>query len=217
MTTVGISSAGAVPKTRTASSRWAGISGVLFGPVLAASILMAGGMPQAKNAAKVQAWDVKHTGLMNASAAVTFAAVVIGLYFLTYLHSRLVGRDGGWMGTMYVVGTVVFAMSGALAAGINEVIATDAKHLSAGSLQLMASLSQNFTYPTTAIGLVLLFLGTGYLIRRSGLLPGWLAWASWVFVFFGCTYFLSFIAMVGAALFAIVVGVILTARHPAEG
>ena len=216
MATLGISTVGAVPKTRTDWSRWAGISGILFGPLLAASGLLTAGMPQAKNAAKVQAWDVKHTGLLNGAVVATFAAVVIGLYFLTYLHSRLVGRNGGWMGTMYVVGTVIFATSGALAAGIAEVVSTDAKHLSTSSLQLMASVSQNFTYPATAMGLVLLYLSTGYLIRRSGVLPGWLAWASWVFAFCGATFFLGFVAMFGSALFAIAAGVYLTIRPPVE-
>jgi len=216
MTTVGISTVGAVPRTRTAWSRWAGISGIVFGPVLAASVLMTAGMPQAKNAAKVQAWDIKHTGLLNGSVVATFAAVVIGLYFLTWLHSRLVGKDGGWMGTMYVVGAVVFAMSGAVTAGINEAQATDAKHLTTGSLQLLTSLSQNFTYPMTCIGTALLYLAVGYLIRRSGLLPGWLAWVSWAFAFFSATFFLGFVAMFGSALFAIVVGAILTTRQPVE-
>lgn len=216
MTTIGISSAAAVPRTRTSWSRWAGISGILFGPVLAASVLMTAGMPQAKHAAKVQAWDIKHTGLLNGAVVATFAAVVIGLYFLTYLHSRLAGRDGGWMGTMYVVGTVVFAMSGALAAGVAEVTATDAKHLSTSSLQLMASVNQNFTYPVTSIGLVLLYLAMGYLIRRTEVLPGWLGWASWVFAFFAATFFLGFVAMFGSALFAIAAGIILTVRQPVE-
>lgn len=216
MTTIGISSAGAVPATRTSWSRWAPISGIVFGPLLAASATLTAGMPEAKNAAKAQEWAVKHTGLIKASSIMTAAAVIIGLYFLTLLHSHLAGREGGWMGTTFLVGTVVFAMAGASIAGLNATLGSDAKHLSTGSVQLMTSLDQNFNYFMTCIGLALMYLAAGYLIRRTGLLPGWLAIVSWVFAFLAATLFLGFVALLGSVLWMIVVGAILTARQPVE-
>src|SRR5579872_410462 len=106
MTAVGLSSAGLVPATKTGWSRWTGLTGVLFGVVVAVSVTATGGMPDAKNAAKVQAWDIKHTGLLTTSFVATTVAVILGLYFLTWLHSQLGGRDAGWMGNMFLVGMV---------------------------------------------------------------------------------------------------------------
>lgn len=216
MTTVGLSTTGVAPATKIGWSRWTGLTGVLFGVIVAVSVTATGGMPDAKNAAKVQAWDLKHAGLLTGSFLTTTVAVIIGLYFLTWLHAQLGGRESGWMGTMFLVGVVFFAMAGAVQAGIHAAIGSDAKHLSTGSLQLMASLAQNFNWAMTCIGLALLYLAAGYLIRRSGILPGWLAWVSWVFALTAASVFLGFVALLGTALWVIVVGIILTTRQPVE-
>lgn len=216
MTTVGLSTTGVRPATKIGWSRWTGMTGVLFGVILAVSVTATGGMPDAKNAAKVQAWDLKHTGLLNVSWFASTVAVIIGLYFLTWLHSQLGGREAGWIGNLYLVGMVFFAMSGAVQVGLHATVATDTKHLSASSLQLLANLLQNFNWGMTCIGLALMYLGAGYLIRRSGILPGWLAWVSWVFALTALSVILGFVALLGTALWVIAVGIILTVRHPVE-
>ena len=216
MSAVGLSATGTAPATKIGWSRWTGLTGVLFGIVMAVSVTATGGMPDAKNAAKVQAWDLKHTGLLNVSWFATTVAVIVGLYFLTWLHSELGGRESGWIGNMFLVGVVFFGMSGAVQAGIHATISTETKHLSASSLQLMANLAQNFNWGMSCIGLALMYLAAGYLIRRSGLLPGWLAWVSWAFAITAGTVILGFVALLGTALWVIVVGITLTARHPVE-
>ena len=216
MTTVGLSATGVAPATKIGWSRWTGLTGVLFGVIVAVSVTATGGMPDAKNAAKVQAWDLKHTGLLNVSWFATTLAVIIGLYFLTWLHSQLGGREAGWIGNLYLVGMVFFAMAGAVQAGLHATVSTDTKHLSTSSLQLLANLLQNFNWGMTCIGLALMYLGAGYLIRMSGILPGWLAWVSWVFALTALSVILGFVALLGTALWVIVVGIILTARRPVE-
>ena len=214
MTAVGVSAPGIVAADRTHWSRWAGVSGVLFAVLLAASVSLTVGMPDAKNAIKVRAWDVKHTGLLGLSFVLTTAAVIVGLCFLIWLHSLLTRDGGGWLGNLFLVGTVVFAMTGLVAAGVHASLNSDAKHLSTASLQLMASLDQNFNFPMGSAALAVLFLAAGFLIRRSGVLPGWLSWVSWVFALLAATIFLGFIALIGSALWLLVVGVYLTARPP---
>jgi hypothetical protein len=192
------------------------LTGVLFGVLVAAAVLMVSGLPDAKNAAKAQAWDVKHTGLLGGAFLLTTLAVIVGLVFLTWLYSHL-ARDGGWMGTLFLVGAVVFGLSGTLGAGIEAALNSDAKHLNTTSLQLMSSLNQNLNFPMSSVGLALMFLAAGFLIRRTGLLPGWLAWVSWVFALLAATIFLGFIPLIGVALWVIFVGIFLTVRPPAEG
>ena len=219
MTAVGISAAGVTPATsavRSVGYTWGAICGIVFGPLLAASALMTAGMPQPDNAAKVQAWAVKHTGLLNGAALVSVIGVVVGLCFLTWLHALLTGRQTSWMGSLYLVGLVIFGVAGTVAVGINASLGADAKHLTSGSLQLMASLDQNLNWGMTSIGLTLMYFAAGHLIRRTNLLPAWLAWVSWLFALLGATWYLGFIPLLGTVLWSVVVGIILMARPAAE-
>ena len=199
------------------SPRWMGLTGVLFALLLAPAVLMTSGMPQAQHAAKVQQWDIKHEGLLGLSFILTTIAVIVGLCFLVWLHSRLSRGNSGWIGNLFFAGVVTFALSGVLSAGVNASLAQDSKHLSTDSLQLMASISQNLTFPTTSAGLAVMYFAVGFLIRRSGVLPGWLAWVSWLFALLATTVLLGFIPLIGSALWMIIAGIYLTVRPPAEG
>jgi hypothetical protein len=217
MTAVGTASSGVEPSTSDKSARWAGIGGLAFAGLLAASTLVVSGMPDPKNATKVQAWMVKHTGLLGFSFLATMVAVVVGLCFLMWLYSYLTRGARDWIANTFLAGVFVFAMSGTIGAGLNAALSSDAKHLSTGSLQLMASLDMNLSYPMACAGLALMYLAAGFLIRRTGLLPGWLAWVSWVFAVLAISFFLGFVALFGTVLWVIVVGVTLIARGPAAG
>ena len=216
MTAVGISAAGVVPATRSGGYRWGGICGIVFGPVLLASALMTAGMPQAEHAAKVQKWTTTHTGLLNGAAMVSVAGVIVGLCFLTYVHSVLAAKERSWMGSLYLVGVVVFAVAGTVSIGINSTLGNDAKHLSTGSVQLMASLAQNLNWGMTSIGLAVMYFAVGHLIHRTDVLPSWLAWVSWFFALTAATFFLGFVALLGTVLWSLFVGITLTARRTSE-
>ena len=215
MTSVDVAARTAATGT-TSSPRWMGLTGVLFALLLAPAVLMTSGMPDAKNAAKVQHWDIKHEGLLGLSFILLTISVIVGLCFLVWLRGRLSGGSSGWMGNLFLAGVVTFAVSGVLSAGVNASLAQDSKHLSTDSLQLLASLNQNLTFPTTSAGLAVMYFAVGFLIRRSGVLPGWLAWVSWVFALLATTVLLSFIPLIGTALWLIIVGIYLTVR-PVEG
>lgn len=201
--------------TRTGGTDWytkGGIAGLVFTALLTVGLFMTIGAPDAKNAAKDQSWAIKHTGLVGGAGFVTLLAVVVGLYWLIWLRSQL-DRPSSWVGNVYMMGAGIFAMSGTIGAGIDVTESTDAKHLSQGALQLLASLNQNFSYPITAAGLALMYLGVALLIRKSGALPGWLAWVSFVFAFLAGTFFLGFISMFGTVLFVPIVSIMLL-MHP---
>jgi hypothetical protein len=200
---------------RTSGTDWytkGGIVGIVFAVLLAVSFVMQLGSPDTKNAAKVQAWDIKHTGALGGAALFGILAVITGLFFFIWLRSQL-DRPGSWVGQVYVAGAVVFAMSGVVGDGINLAISSDAKHLSQGSLQLLNSLAMNLNYPIACAGLALMFLGAGLLIRTSGALPGWLAWVSFVFAVLATSFFLGFIALLGSVLWVLVASVVLL-MHP---
>jgi hypothetical protein len=99
-------------------------------------------------------------------------------------------------------------------AGIKASIGAWPKHLSTDSIQLLATLDQNLNYPMTCAGLALMYLAAGFLIRRTALLPGWMAWVSWVFAVLAASFVLGFIALVGTALWMIFAGIYLAVRPP---
>lgn len=216
MTAVGVPATGGKAADTISSNRWLALLGVLFAVVLAGSVFMTAGEPDPKNATKIHDWILKHTGLMSASAVTTVAAVIIGLVFLTWLHSHL-GRDRGWMGSLFLVGAVIFGLAGALSAGVNAAFGAEAKHLSPDSIQVLGTIGQNLNVGAVCAGLALMYLAAGFLIRRTGLLPGWLSWVSWLFALLAASFILGFVALVGTALWMIVAGVYLAARPPVEG
>lgn len=194
-----------------------GILGLVFTVLLAAGVFMTMGAPDAKNATKDQTWLIKHTGLTGTSALLTLLAVVVGLFWLIWLRSQL-DRPSSWIGNVYMMGAGIFALSGTVSAGINLAESTDAKHLNASGLQVLSSLSQNFNYPMTCAGLCLMYLGIGLLIRKSNVLPGWLAWASFVMALLGATLFLGFFSLMLTVIFVPVVSILLMMHpQPAEG
>ena len=216
MTAVDVPAVGMVSARRTGTYRWGAISGIVFGPILLVSALMTAGMPHADNAAKVQTWMVKHTGLLTGASLLSVAGVIIGLFFLTWIYSLFTARQRSSMGTFYLAGTLIFAAAGAVSAGLNAAVGGDAKHLTSGSLQLMASLGEHLSYYMTCIGLACLYFAAGHLIRRTALLPGWLTWVSWVFAACAASVVLGFVALLGMLVWAVAVGVILATRAPVQ-
>lgn len=218
MTAVGTPTAATVaPNAKTAGYTWSALSGVLFAALLTASVFMSTGLPAAKDATKVQQWAVKHTGLLAVASVVVTLAVIVGLYFLIWLHGQLTKGRPDPVGYLFLVGAAVFGLSGTVGAGLHISLSQDAKHLSVTSLQLLASLEQNLNYSMTCAGLALMYLAAGILIRRTTVLPGWLAWPSWVFALLAATLVAGFVPLIGSALWMIVVGVYLAVRPPAEG
>ena len=215
MTAVGMPASTRPEVTTSSANRWLAGLGVIFAVTLAASVLMLSGEPDPSDPSKVQSWVVKNTTLMSLNCVITLVAVMIGMVFLVWLHSHL-ARNGGWLGTLFVVGAAIFALSGTVAAGVSATFGQEATHLSTDSIQLLATLQENINYPMTTAGLALMFLAAGFLIRRTQLLPGWLAWVSWVFALLAATFVLGFIALIGSALWIIAVSVYLVARPPAE-
>ena len=219
MTTVGVSvtSPAVASGTGTNGTRWAALSGILFAALLIPGVLMTSGSPgTSASAAKIQSWYLAHKSLMGTSTLVTLLSVIVGLFFLSHVRSCFRRYEGtGRMTSLFWAGVIIFAMSGAVGAGINSTFADNPGALSPGSLQLLNALASNLNYPATCIGLAVMFLGAGLVIRKSRVLPQWLAWVSWVLAVVAASFFLGWIALLGAGLWVIVVAIMLAVRNPA--
>jgi hypothetical protein len=201
----------------TNRTRWAALSGILFAALIIPGILITGGSPgTSAGAATVQSWYLAHKSLVGASTLLLVLGVIAGLFFLNYVRSCFRRHEGaGWMTSLFWAGAIVFAVSGALAAGVNATFSDDPRALSADSLQLLNALQSNINYPATCVGLAVMFLGAGLVIRTTRVLPQWLAWASWVLALVAASFFLGFIAFFASGLWVIVVAITLAMRNPA--
>jgi hypothetical protein len=219
MTTVGARFANTtlVTTPRRNGTRWAALSGVLFAVLLVAGVLLSFGAPDSSSsAAKVQGWYLAHKSLMGAVTLLLVLGVIVGLFFLNHVRSCFRRYDStGRATSLFWGGVIVFAVSGALGAGISSTFADDPKVLSPGSLQLLNALSSNLNYPAACIGLAVMFLGAGLVIRRTRILPQWIAWVSWVLALAAASFFLGFIALLASGLWMVLVSVLLAVRNPA--
>ncbi len=142
--------------------------------------------------------------------------MVVGLFFLIYLWTYFRRRGGAdWMASVFFGGAIVFAVSGGVAAGVGAALIDNPKALSPDTFQVLNTLNQDLNFPLTCIGLALMYFAAGVIIRRTKVLPGWLAWASWVLAVAALTFFLGFIALIGTAIWVIVVGIMMARRNPA--
>lgn len=200
---------------QTRSARWAPLTGVVFVVLLGAGFVLASGTPSTNaTAAKVQTYFLAHKNRMGGAALLTLLSVLVGMFFFAYLRAYF-RRDPGaeWLSTLFFGGAIIFAVSGAISAGLEGVAADHPSSLSASSLQLLNALQSNVGYMALAAGLGVMYFAAGFAIRKTGALPGWLAWVSWLLGLLCATFFLAFIAFLATALWVLYVSLTLASRN----
>jgi hypothetical protein len=120
----------------------------------------------------------------------------------------------GMAAPLFFGGAIVFGVGGALAAGLDATAGDHPASLSAGSLQLLNTLSMDLNSAAVAVGLGVLYLSAGFIIYKSRALPVWLAWVSWLLGFLAATFVLAFIALIATVLWVLYVSILLAIRNP---
>ena len=191
------------------------MSGLLFVAFLVPSFVLTSGSPgSAASAAKVQHYFVTHTRSYGAAALLTMLSILFGMFFYGHLRSRF--RKSGeteWLSSTFFGGVIIFAMAGAIGAGVDALIADEPRALSASSLQLVGQLSMDLTYPALCVGLAVVYVAAGFAIRSTRVLPGWLAWVSFALGLVSISFFLGFIGLLAMPLWVLIVSVILASER----
>jgi hypothetical protein len=164
------------------------------------------------SAAKVVAHYANKTGQLWADVVITEAAILVGLVFFWFLRDLLPDRP---LATLGFVGAVVFAMSGAVAAGIEWTLADTVKHVDPSVVQTLNALNSDLTNVMMGAGGALFLLATGIAIVRAGGFPRWLGWAGVVLGVLALPIF--FIGFFGTTLWVLAASVILLTRSDATG
>lgn len=200
----------------TRSTRLAALSGVAFIVFLVPAVLLGSGSPSSNaSAAKVQQYYLAHHNKYGASALFTVLAILFGMFFYGYLRAYFRKHSGmEWLSSIFFGGAIIFAVSGAIGAGVDAVVADHPGALTASSLQLLNQLESDLNYPATAAGLAVLYIAAGFVIYQSRALPAWLAWVSWVLGLASASFVLGFIGLIAMAPWALIVSITLALRNP---
>ena len=200
----------------TRATRLAALTGVAFVACLVPAVLLTSGSPgSAASAAKVQHYFLAHKSRFGASALLAVLAVVFGMFFFGYLRAYFRKQPGmEWLSSIFFGGAVIFAATGAIGAGVDAIVADRPGALTASSLQLVNQMEMDLNYPAICAGLAVLYIAAGFVIHASRSLPSWLAWASWVLGLAAASFFLGFFALMGMALWAVIISAILASRNP---
>jgi hypothetical protein len=194
----------------------AALTGVIFVVFLVPAVLLTSGAPSSNaSAAKIRAYVLTNKSHYSLAALLTTLAVVFGLFFYGYLRAyflRLPGNE--WLASLFFGGAVAFGVGGALAGGIDAAMGDSPASLSAGSLQLLNTLSEDLNVIIIAAGLAILYLSAGFIIYRSRALPVWLAWVSWLLGVLAASFILAFFALIATVLWVLYVSILLASRNP---
>jgi hypothetical protein len=200
----------------TRGTRIAALTGVIFVVLLVPAVLVTGGSPNSNaSAVKVQVYVLAHKNHYSVGALLSVLAIVFGLFFYAYLRAFFRSQPGlEWLSALFFGGAVVFGVGGALAGGIDATLGDSPGSLSAGSLQLLNTLSMDLNVAAIAVGLGVLYLSAGFIIYKSRALPVWLAWVSWLLGLLAASFVLTFIALVVTVLWVLYVSILLATRNP---
>jgi hypothetical protein len=190
--------------------RWIGYGGLVFFALVAVAVFVTPSTPSTNaTAAKVVAHYHKNQGLYYFSAYVIMVAIIVGLAYFWYLREYLVRiPENRRLLTVAFAGAILFAVSGAVGAGLNFALA-DGSHranLPASTMQTLNLMSNDFQLPIAAAGAATFLIVTGTLVLRNGGLPRWLGWVA---VVFGVISVTGFVGPAGIGLWILLTSITL--------
>jgi hypothetical protein len=158
------------------TGRWdrrAPLLGVAFLVVLLITFVVDGNEPQGgAAAAKVVSWYGAHHSRVQGAAYLMVVAVALGLFFFGYVRDRLAADSPGLAATAFG-GALIFALGGALGAGIQLALAAHIATLSAGTALALNELFLYGNWIALNVGSTVFLLAAGMAILRGGRLPAW--------------------------------------------
>jgi hypothetical protein len=201
-------------------SRFAPLTGVLFGVLVIAAVFTSGGeTPEAKaRPAKVIAYYATNRSEIETSAILFALAFLVLLLFGGALRSylrRTPGAEG--LGALTLAGAVLMAAGALVGTGIEYGLAHNLSHFAPSVVQTLNFLSQELFLPVLA-GAFVFGVCSGIAILRGAELPTWLGWVAIVLGVGALIPPASFPALIGFVLWSIVVGILMYSRlgEPAD-
>lgn len=197
---------------------WTPLAGVAFLVVVILSFVVAGEPPEANEPVEeIVAHYVDNKDSIIAGAVLGGFAVLFLVFFGAIVRKTLATARGAdsVLANVAFAGTIIIATGAGIDGTISFAIAESAEDIDPTAVQALQALWDNDFLPL-AIGLAAFMLGSGLSIVRTGALPKWLGWVAILLGIAAITP-VGFVAFLGAAVWVLIVSVMLTMRARAEG
>ena len=194
-------------------SRWLGIAGIVFVALVVASILVVPTTPNTHaSLTKIVSYYHKHKTGMQLSTYLTELAVFVGFGFFWYFREHLVALNPTTkrLATLGFAGAVIFAVSGAVGAGIAWSLADGVNHIDPSAMQTLHVLNMDLVGFIGAPGIAVFLAATGAAIVAHRVLPVWLGWAAIVLAVVALV--IGFFGLLGIGLWILVVSIMMLVR-----
>jgi hypothetical protein len=194
--------------------RLAPAAGVVFFVLLLVGALINFSSPSASaSGAKVLSHYEAHSSSVKVSGLLTVIAVFVGVIFYGLLRDYLRSHEGsrGLAATAFG-GSLLFAASGGLSAGLDWALTDSPRHMSTAAAQALNLVDNDMTYALMLGGLAIMFFAFGLAILQGRLLPAWLGWVAFPLALVALIPPIGFIAFLGAGIWTLIVSVALWLR-----
>jgi hypothetical protein len=199
------------------------LTGVLFIVLLFVGFAVGGEPPQADDEVQeiVDHYVDNDTSVKLGSGIGAVAALSL-VFFFGYLRKvlRAAEGEGGMLSLVAFIGGVIVAIGGAIDGTISFALAEAADDIDPIAVQALQALWDNDFLPF-ALGVMTFLFAAGASIVKHEALPKWLGWAAISLGIIGVAGFLSasdwgFISAIGAAVWILIVSILLTVRARGE-
>ena len=196
---------------------WAPLTGVAFLVLLILSFIV-GGEPPDANSPPQEIVDhyVDNKDSVQIGAVISGVAAAFLVFFAGSLRRALRDAEGpgGVLSAVAFAGAVIMATGAAIDGMISIALAERADDIEPVGVQTLQALWDNDWLPI-ALGITVLLFASGLSIARHGALPRWLGWVALLIAVATATP-IGFVGFMGAALWVLVVSILLALRLRGE-
>jgi hypothetical protein len=204
-----------------APARWSKVApllGLLFVAFVVASVFVSNTPDTSHSPASILAYYKAHNHRVTVGAFLVAPAVVIGLFWFAYLRNWLQRRDvhERW-GAVTFAGGILFAVTGAVAGGVEFALTDTTKHLTPATATALNFLEGDVPFILASIAFGLMAIAAGIAMIKSQYLPTWLGWFSLVVGILGALPIGDFFALPAIGIWTLLVVGVMWFRTDPEG
>ncbi len=200
---------------RASWSRWASLTGLVFGVLLIVAIFVSGSSPDSDwSAQRVVSWYTTHHRSQNATVYLLAYGALFTLFFAAALRSHLRSRSASdGLIAVGFSGGILFALGLALAAAVLSALIDAPGKISPAAEQALSVLGNDLAFIPLLVGLVAFGVGNGIAIAISGVLPKWLGWLGIVIGIVAAIPMVGFFALFAVTIWASIVSIVMFIRE----
>jgi hypothetical protein len=156
------------------------VAAALFVVLLVLGFVLSGDTPSVTaSTTKVLSYYQAHSDRIDLASYLVGLSIVFGLFWFGSLRAYLRESPAAErLMVVFVMGAVLFAVSGAIVSGLGFALSDSPKHLTPAAAQALNTLESDLQATAFLGGMAVMWVASGLAIVRSRLLPAWLGWVA---------------------------------------